>query len=165
MRKPGSAWIELPRPAGAGTEPAGHVRLEYARASTARQSLESQLGSLAEAGVTRIFSEKISTRATHRPELDKVVALAGELRASGVRVTLVVHEHKRLDRGIEERPAPLTRDRHAHAARARRTDHRAFDVVGDWLPSTSGQRARSFLSVQSSSITGGTPGLPRVQAN
>jgi DNA invertase Pin-like site-specific DNA recombinase len=101
VRKPGSAWTELPRPAGADTEPAGHVRLGYARASTARQSLDSQLDSLAEAGVTRIFSEKISTRATQRPELDKVVALAGELRASGVRVTLVVHEHKRLGRGIE----------------------------------------------------------------
>ncbi|WP_322779512.1 recombinase family protein [Frankia sp. Cas4] len=95
------ARLGLPRPAGAGTEPAGHVRLGYARASTARQSLDSQLDSLAEAGVTRIFSEKISTRATQRPELDKVVALAGELRASGVRVTLVVHEHKRLGRGIE----------------------------------------------------------------
>ncbi|MEU6541150.1 recombinase family protein [Streptomyces sp. NPDC047000] len=51
--------------------------------------------------VTRIFSEKISTRATQRPELDKAVALAGELCASGMRVTLVVHEHKRLGRGIE----------------------------------------------------------------
>jgi DNA invertase Pin-like site-specific DNA recombinase len=101
VRKPGSVWIELPRPAGAGTEPVGHARLGYARASTARQSLDSQLDSLAEAGVTRIFSEKISTRATQRPELDKAVKLAGELRASGVRVTLVVHEHKRLGRGIE----------------------------------------------------------------
>ncbi|MBT2511706.1 recombinase family protein [Streptomyces sp. ISL-98] len=101
VRKPGSAWAELPRPANAGAEPVGHARLGYARASTARQSLDSQLDSLAEAGVTRIFSEKISTRATQRPELDKAVALAGELRASGVCVTLVVHEHKRLGRGIE----------------------------------------------------------------
>lgn len=101
VRKPGSAWAELPRPRNAGAEPVGHARLGYARASTARQSLDSQLDSLAEAGVTRIFSEKISTRATQRPELDKTVALAGELRASGVRVTLVVHEHKRLGRGIE----------------------------------------------------------------
>ncbi|MFF9012780.1 recombinase family protein [Streptomyces sp. NPDC014870] len=101
VRKPGSAWTELSRPADAGTEPVGHVRLGYARASTARQSLDSQLDSLTEAGVTRIFSEKISTRATQRPELDKAVALASELRASGVRVTLVVHEHKRLGRGIE----------------------------------------------------------------
>ncbi|MET7303944.1 recombinase family protein [Embleya sp. NPDC005575] len=101
MRKPGSVWTELPRPAGAGTELVGHLRLGYARASTVRQSLDSQLHSLTEAGVTRIFSEKISTRATRRPELDKAVKLAGELRASGVRVTLVVHEHKRLGRGIE----------------------------------------------------------------
>jgi len=48
-----------------------------------------------------VFSEKISTRATSRPELEKAVTLARELRASGVAVTLVVHEHKRLGRGIE----------------------------------------------------------------
>lgn len=101
VRKPGSFWAELPRPRRADAEPVGHARLGYARASTARQSLDSQLDSLAEAGVTRIFSEKISTRAIQRPELDKAVALASELRASGVRVTLVVHEHKRLGRGIE----------------------------------------------------------------
>ncbi|MGA5578389.1 recombinase family protein [Streptomyces koyangensis] len=101
VRKPGSAWIELPRPRTAGTEPAGHVRLGYARASTARQSLDSQLDSLAAAGVTRVFSEKISTRATKRPELETAVTLAREIRASGVAVTLVVHEHKRLGRGID----------------------------------------------------------------
>ncbi|MER6149353.1 zinc finger domain-containing protein [Streptomyces hirsutus] len=67
VRKPGSFWTELPRPASAGAEPVGHVRLGYARASTARQSLDAQLDSLAEAEVTRIFSEKISTRATKRP--------------------------------------------------------------------------------------------------
>jgi DNA invertase Pin-like site-specific DNA recombinase len=101
VRKPGAVWTELPRPAGAGVEPAGHLHLGYARASTARQSLDSQLDSLTEAGVTRIFSEKISTRAAKRPELEKAVGLARELRASGVRVTLVVHEHKRLGRGID----------------------------------------------------------------
>jgi hypothetical protein len=65
VRKPGSAWTELPRPMRAGAEPAGHVRLGYARASTARQSLDAQLDLLGEAGVTRAFS-----RATKRPELD-----------------------------------------------------------------------------------------------
>jgi DNA invertase Pin-like site-specific DNA recombinase len=85
----------------AGAEPAGQVRIGYARASTARQSLDSQLDSLAQAGVTRVFSEKISTRAARRPELDKAVALACEMRLSGVRVTLVVHEHKRLGRGLD----------------------------------------------------------------
>jgi DNA invertase Pin-like site-specific DNA recombinase len=100
VRKPGAVWTELPGPANAGTEPVGQVRIGYAWASTTRQSLHTQLNSLAEARVTRVFSEKISTRAPSRPELDKAVALAGELRASGVRVTLVVHEH-RLDRSIE----------------------------------------------------------------
>ncbi|WP_329375719.1 recombinase family protein [Streptomyces sp. NBC_01351] len=101
VRKPGSAWTELPRPASTGTTPVGHVRLGYARASTALQSLDAQLDSLTEARVTRIFSEKISTRATRRPELEAAVKLAGEIRSSGVAVTLVVHEHKRLGRGIE----------------------------------------------------------------
>jgi DNA invertase Pin-like site-specific DNA recombinase len=101
VRKPGAVWVELPRPAGRGVEPAGHVRIGYARASIVRQSLDTQLDSLQAAGVTRIFSEKISTRATTRPELDKAINLARELRASGVAVTLVVHEHKRLGRGLE----------------------------------------------------------------
>ncbi|MFB8395697.1 recombinase family protein [Streptomyces yangpuensis] len=82
-------------------KPVGHVCLGYARASTARQSLDAQLDSLAEARVTRVFSEKISTRATRRPELEAAVKLAGEIRSSGVAVTLVVHEHKRLGRSIE----------------------------------------------------------------
>jgi DNA invertase Pin-like site-specific DNA recombinase len=101
VRRPGSVWVELPRPAARGTEPAEHVRIGYARASTVRQSLDTQLDSLRAAGVTRIFSEKISTRATTRPELDKAITLAREMRASGVAVTLVVHEHKRLGRGLD----------------------------------------------------------------
>jgi len=100
-RRPGSAWAELPRLPAAGTVPAGHVRIGYARASTVRQSLDSQTDSLRASGVTRIFAEKISTRALTRPEFDKAVALAREIRASAVAVTLVVHEHKRLGRGIE----------------------------------------------------------------
>ncbi|MBZ9643953.1 recombinase family protein [Streptomyces sp. PSKA30] len=101
VREPGAVWTELPRPVSAAVEPAGHVRLGYARASTARQSLDTQLDSLAEARITRVFSEKISTRATARPELEAAVKLAGEIRAFGVSVALVVHEHKRLGRGIE----------------------------------------------------------------
>ncbi|MFI6803203.1 zinc finger domain-containing protein, partial [Streptosporangium canum] len=87
VRKPGSLWIELPRPAPSGAEPAGHVRIGYARASTVRQSLDTQLDSLKTTGVTRIFHEKISTRAMRRPELDRAVALAREVRASGAAVT------------------------------------------------------------------------------
>ena len=100
VRKPGSAWTELPRPATAGTA-AGHVRIGYARASTVRQSLDTQTDSLKASGVTRVFAEKISTRAVTRPELDRAAALAREIRASGAAVTIVVHEHKRLGRGIE----------------------------------------------------------------
>ncbi|MGH3155170.1 MAG: hypothetical protein ACRDNF_01130, partial [Streptosporangiaceae bacterium] len=73
LRKPGSAWTELPRPANAGAAPAGHVRIGYARASTIRQSLDTQADSLSASGVTRIFAEKISTRA---------VTLAREIRAA-----------------------------------------------------------------------------------
>nr|WP_258382763.1 hypothetical protein [Streptomyces sp. NTH33] len=73
VRKPGSFWTEPPRPASAGAEPVGYARLECARASTARQSLDAQLDFLAEAGVT-----------------------------------LVVHEHEWLGRGIE--PAMLAED-------------------------------------------------------
>ncbi|MBF6227801.1 recombinase family protein [Nocardia abscessus] len=101
LRKPGTVWTELPRPPAAATESGAHVRIGYARASTARQSLDTQLDSLRAAGIGRIFSEKISTRAQTRPELDRAVALAREIRASGAAVTLVVHEHKRLGRGIE----------------------------------------------------------------
>ena len=101
LRKPGSAWTELPRPPAPDAAPTGRVRTGYARASTVRQSLDTQVDSLRAAGVTRIFAEKISTRAVTRPELDKAVALARELRASAVAVTIVVHEHKRLGRGIE----------------------------------------------------------------
>jgi DNA invertase Pin-like site-specific DNA recombinase len=101
LRKPGAAWTELPRPAAAGTGTAGHVRIGYARASTVRQSLDTQADSLKAAGVTKIFAEKISTRAVTRPELGKAVALARDIRASGAAVTIAVHEHKRLGRGIE----------------------------------------------------------------
>ncbi len=101
LRRPGSAWTELPRPVAAGAAPAGHVRIGYARASTARQSLNPQTDALRASGVTRVFAEKISTRATVWPELGRAVALAREIRASGISVTIVVHEHKRLGRGIE----------------------------------------------------------------
>src|SRR5258708_17338 len=101
VRGPGSAWTELPRPPSAGTAPAGHVRIRDARAPTVRPSLNTPADALRAAGVTRIFAEKISTRALTRPELDKAVALAREIRASGAAVTIVVHEHKRLGRGIE----------------------------------------------------------------
>src|SRR5664279_3913927 len=50
-RRPGSAWVELPRPAVAGTGPAGHVRIGYARASTSRVPGPAQLDDLLPGGV------------------------------------------------------------------------------------------------------------------
>jgi len=47
------------------------------------------------AGVSRAEDE------SPRALIEKAVELARELRASGVAVTLVVHEHKRLGRGLE----------------------------------------------------------------
>ncbi|WP_051576617.1 recombinase family protein [Salinispora tropica] len=54
----------------------------YARASTARQSLDAQLDSLTEAQVTRTFSEKISTRTTRRPHWRPPSNSPGEIRSS-----------------------------------------------------------------------------------
>lgn len=101
IRKPGAVWVQLPPPARANVASTGHARIGYARASTVRQSLDTQLDALAAAGVTRVFSEKISTRVARRPELENAMAFAREMRASGLAVTLVVHEHKRLGRGLE----------------------------------------------------------------
>jgi DNA invertase Pin-like site-specific DNA recombinase len=100
IRKPGTVWVQLPRPAAAGAKPTGHARIGYARASTTRQSLDTQLDAFAAAGVTKVFAEKVSTRAARRPELEAAIAFARDMRVSGVAVTLVVHEHKRLDRGL-----------------------------------------------------------------
>ena len=115
-RAPPGEGAQRPGPAAAqarlGLDPAapavgGRHRACGARAHRVRprlhhrQSLDTQTDSLRAAGVTRIFAEKISTRTVTRPELDKAVALAREIRASGAAVTIVVHEHKRLGRGIE----------------------------------------------------------------
>ncbi|MFJ9901252.1 hypothetical protein ACIQPR_48940 [Streptomyces sp. NPDC091280] len=101
VRKPGSAWTELPGPVPASAEPVGGVRLGCACASTVRQFLDPQLDLLGENEVTRVFSGKISTRATKRPEPEATVEIAGEIRSSGIAVTLVVNEHKRLCRSVE----------------------------------------------------------------
>ncbi|MEU1734065.1 recombinase family protein [Streptosporangium sp. NPDC020145] len=67
----------------------GKVAAQY---HTARLSLDTQLDALKATGITR---------AVVRPELERALALAAEMRASGLAVTLVVHEHKRLGRGSE----------------------------------------------------------------
>jgi hypothetical protein len=113
------------------------LRLRLHRPPVARHHLDS----LNKTNITRICSEKIFTRASKRPELVKTVIFAPGLRTSRVRITLVVHEHKRLGRGIDlttlagelkasdvgldqrrkEGPAPVASDHHEDAVRARRT--------------------------------------------
>jgi hypothetical protein len=51
------------------------VRIGYARTSTARQELASQLEALRAADCHKVFSEQISTRIKVRPELNKALAL------------------------------------------------------------------------------------------
>lgn len=105
-RAPGKWWS--PGPAidfTAGEVPAGRpIRVGYARCSTARQELTSQLAALEEAGCTRVFSEKISTLVRVRPELEQAIGLCRDIRdaAPGQSVILTVHEMKRLARNAAE---------------------------------------------------------------
>ncbi|MFI7643315.1 recombinase family protein [Nonomuraea sp. NPDC049400] len=80
------------------------IRLGYARCSTAHQELQSQLDALAGAQYERIFSEKISTRVKVRPELEKVLKLAYDIKeaASDQQVILTLHELNRLARNTAE---------------------------------------------------------------
>ena len=103
-RGPGKAWTPG-QPPDAAAEVAGMpIRIGYARCSTAGQELASQLDALDRADCRRVFSEKISTRVKVRPELEKALALAHEIRqaAPGQPVILTVHELKRLARNAAE---------------------------------------------------------------
>ncbi|GAA4972639.1 hypothetical protein GCM10023334_097790 [Nonomuraea thailandensis] len=51
-----------------------HRSTEWRLAGAKEFRADTQLDALQAAGVTRVFSEKISTRATTRPELDKAGA-------------------------------------------------------------------------------------------
>jgi resolvase-like protein len=100
-RGPGKKWTQGPEVAVAKPETSGApIRLGYARCSTATQELQSQLDALATAKCTRVFSEKISTRIKIRPELEKALTLAHEIKtaAPDQPVILTVHEMKRLAR-------------------------------------------------------------------
>ncbi|MFC7641335.1 recombinase family protein [Streptosporangium lutulentum] len=80
------------------------IRIGYVRCTTATQELQSQLDALAAAHCTRVFSEKISTRIKIRPELEKALTLAHEIKtaAPDQPVILTVHEMKRLARNAAE---------------------------------------------------------------
>lgn len=74
-RHPGRAWKQGPAlavvPAPRTERP---VRIGYARTSTARQELASQLEALHRAECHKVFKERISTRVKVRPELEKALA-------------------------------------------------------------------------------------------
>ncbi|WP_262705802.1 MULTISPECIES: recombinase family protein [Streptomyces] len=101
---PGRTWKPGPpveqTPAASTAEP---IRIGYARCSTAQQELQSQFDALAPV-CKRIFSEKISTRVKPRPELEKALKLAYDIKetAPDQEVILTVHELKRLARNTAE---------------------------------------------------------------
>jgi DNA invertase Pin-like site-specific DNA recombinase len=105
-RAPGKSWSPgLAVDSGAAEVPAGRpIRIGYARCSTARQELASQLAALQGAGCSRVFSEKISTRVKVRPELEQALRLCRDIKdaAPGQAVILTVHEMKRLARNAAE---------------------------------------------------------------
>ncbi|MFD3874852.1 recombinase family protein [Streptomyces sp. NPDC058623] len=104
-RHPGRAWKRGPAlaavPAPRTERP---VRIGYARTSTARQELASQLEALHRAECHKVFKEQISTRVKLRPELEKALALAHQFKeaAPETPVILTVHELKRLARNAAE---------------------------------------------------------------
>lgn len=104
-RQPGRAWKQGPTlaaiPAPRTERP---IRIGYARTSTARQELTSQLEALRRAECHKIFSEQISTRIKVRPELGKALRLAHQFKeaAPGTPVIFTVHELKRLARNAAE---------------------------------------------------------------
>ncbi|MFE5549796.1 recombinase family protein [Streptomyces sp. NPDC056534] len=80
------------------------MRIGYARTSTARQELASQLEALRRAECHKIFQEQISTRIKVRPELEKALALAHQFKEAAPETTVIftVHELKRLARNAAE---------------------------------------------------------------
>lgn len=107
-RGPGQSWRPgAPPPVPVvGEGPSADIRIGYARCSTVTQELQSQLDALAAHGIPRdkIFSEKISTRVRVRPQFEKALATAREIKAHAphCRVILSVYEMKRLGRDAAE---------------------------------------------------------------
>ncbi|MGW0652840.1 recombinase family protein [Streptomyces umbrinus] len=104
-RHPGRAWKQGPALAVVRVPRTERpVRIGYARTSTARQELASQLEALHQAECHKVFQEQISTRVKIRPELVKALALAHQFKeaAPETPVILTVHELKRLARNAAE---------------------------------------------------------------
>lgn len=118
-RSPGKPWVPGPQVAPAAPDiTTVPIRIGYARCSTATQELQSQLDALSRARCTRVFSEKISTRIKVRPELDKALTLAHEIKtaAPNQSVILAVHEMKRLGRFTDRRSGRMGFELHGCVA-------------------------------------------------
>ena len=107
-RGPGRPWRPGTPPPAPITDDrtAADIRIGYARCSALTQELQSQLDALAAHGIDRgkIFSEKISSRVKVRPEFEKALATARQIKthAPHCRVILTVYEMKRLGRDASE---------------------------------------------------------------
>ena len=79
------------------------------RSGSRGRNLASQLAALQEAGCTRVFSEKISTRIRVRPELQQALRLCRDIKdaAPDQAVILTVREMKRLARNAAELMPPV----------------------------------------------------------
>ncbi|GAA4554321.1 recombinase family protein [Amycolatopsis samaneae] len=104
-RRPGSPWTPGPAVDDAGVEqPGDPIRIGYARCSTAQQDLDIQIAALRKARCRTIFSEKISSRVKQRPEFEKALALAHQIKQAAPHqpVIFTVHEYKRPARNSAE---------------------------------------------------------------
>ncbi|WP_404867549.1 recombinase family protein [Kitasatospora griseola] len=93
-----------PAPSLPAAPAAKPIRIGYACCSTTQQEPASRLTAL-EPVCERIFSEKISTRIKNRPELEKALKPAYDIKetAPDQEVILTVHELKRLSRNADAR--------------------------------------------------------------
>ncbi|MFI6452519.1 recombinase family protein [Streptosporangium amethystogenes] len=108
-RGPGRPWKPGPPIKPAPSAPtAKPIRIGYARCSAAQQELQGRLDAL-EPRCELIFSEKISTRVKVRPELEKALKLAYDIR--------------------EAAPDPRGHPRRPRAQAPRPQRHRADDAL------------------------------------
>ncbi|MFC3453364.1 recombinase family protein [Amycolatopsis speibonae] len=104
-RRPGSAWTPGPKiPDETAGQPGDPIRIGYARCSTTGQDLDVQLAALRKAQCRTVFSEKISSRVKQRPEFEKALALARQIKQAAPHqpVIFTVHEYKRPARNSAE---------------------------------------------------------------
>lgn len=105
VSRPGLPWTPGPAVDDAGVEqPGDPIRIGYARCSTAQQDLDIQIAALRKARCRTIFSEKISSRVKQRPEFEKALALAHQIKQAAPHqpVIFTVHEYKRPARNSAE---------------------------------------------------------------